>query len=438
MSVTSAQVGARQGSAPASTPDYYGGRTAAVPLYVGAVADTFGGALHGSFPLALAVRALLLVLFVVWVLDSPRTPNRVRTLLLVMFTYLAASTFLHYLNDPSMAQISMDVSAGLRLIYAPLLLGYIVATMRAGLLSPERARGAAVLFGWLVLLSLFLGKITGLGGEIGGRGTNIEAGKGFMIGGNEVGLMLILSCPFVVIDMHWRLRNMALTASLALALYVAAGLYVFTKSSLGAPVTCAACLYGLCRQRRGSALLVARLSLIAAATSIVLLCLHYLDEITAFANTTFFGALFNEGLFSFLFRGRQDYIDALFPQLESSDHYGLILLFGLGEYTLRQLSLAPLSLGATEGTNFEMDIFDLVGAYGLVGAGLYAALLYRLFRTLPERNHLGHGVRFAIFATVLHSFMAGHVIFSPQVMTLLLLLLAAAARPDAPRCSVSP
>ncbi len=401
----------------------------ATPLYVGVVADTFGGLLHGSFPLSLVVRALSLALFLVWVLDSPQTTVRVRMLLLTFMLYLSALLFVRFVRNPVMPLVAMDASSSLRLLYAPLLLGFVAAVMRAGLFTAERARSIAVLFGWLILLSLFLGKATGLGGEIGGRGVDIEAGKGFMIGANEVGLMLILSCPFVVADLLARLRSMALTALIAMLLYSAAGFYVFTKSSLAAPLVCSITLYALSKARGPTTLFIARMILLGALAGISMAVMHFLDIIVAYADTTFFGALLNEGMVSFLFRGRQTYIDALYPQLAGDDLHALFLLFGAGEYSIRQMSLGPLSLGNHEGTNFEMDFFDLIGAYGVAGTALYGILLASILNTLPMRQDLKPGTGFALGAVLVHSFMAGHVVFSPQVMTLVILCFAASVRP---------
>ena len=176
--------------------------------------------------------------------------------------------------------------------------------------------------------------------------------------------------------------------------------------------------------------MIARTLILLLAVGIAIALLQLLEVIMDFADRTFFSALFNEGLVPFLFRGRHDYIDALYPQLANDWLYALSLIFGSGEYALRQMSLKPLSLGNDYGSNFEMDFFDLVGAFGIVGAALYFTLIKRTLQLLPPLTRWLPGVAVAISGTVIHAFMAGHVVFSPQVMTLMFLSIAAAIQPE--------
>lgn len=399
---------------------------AAVPLYATALADTFGGAVQGVFPAALLVRGLLILLFLGWALESRSVSPDFRRLVIASLLYFCAFFFLHFLLGFNSAAVTLEVSATLRLLYGPLLACYLGACMLAGLLRAEDARRVILIYGWLILLSLLLGQLTGLGGSIGGRG--VEAGKGFMIGANEVGLMLLLTCPIVVGDLHNRLRQPALVAALSLLAYGWAATHVFTKSSLFTPVICAATLLAICQRIGGWTARISYLTLIAATAGIALVVLSRLDEIMVLVQSTFFRSLFDDGLVAFLFRGRQDYIDAIYPQLADHELNTLLWTFGAGEFHVRAISEAPLLLARGEGTTFEMDGFDLLACYGIAGTALYFLLLYRGMASIAQQR-LAWPLRLAVAGVLIHAFMAGHVVFSPQVMTLLLLLVAASTAP---------
>jgi len=75
-----------------------------------------------------------------------------------------------------------------------------------------------------------------------------------------------------------------------------------------------------------------------------------------------------------------------------------------------------------------MDGFDLLACYGIAGTGLYILLLHRGMTSIA-RQRMAWPLRLAVTGVLIHAFMAGHVVFSPQVMTLLLLLVAASAAP---------
>lgn len=413
-------------SAPSARKNTAGVPLAALPLYATSLTDTFGGAAQGVVPAALLLRGALFVAFLVWALQGSGVRADFRRLMTASLLYFCTFFFLHYLVDFNAAAVSLEVSATLRVLYGPLLASYIAACLATGRLSAEDARRVILAYGWLILLSLALGHITGLGGAIGGRG--VEAGKGFMIGANEVGLMLLLTCPVVVADLKRRLRWTALVAIVALPLYGWAAVYVFTKSSLLVPIVCALALFSLCKRSGGWSLRVAYALLAAVGAFGVSAVLSELDMILAFAQSTFFRALFDDGVIVFLFRGRQDYIEAIYPTLSGHEFSALFWLFGAGEFHVRAISEAPLMLARGEGTTFEMDIFDLLACYGIVGTGLYALLLRRAMAAIP-RAQLDSPALVAIAGVLIHGFMAGHVVFSPQVMTVLILLVAASAAP---------
>jgi len=399
---------------------------ALLPLYATALVDTFGGAVQGLFPAALLVRGLLIILFLGWALENRSVAPDFRRLVIASLLYFCAFFFLHFLLDLNSAAVTLEVSATLRLLYGPLLACYLAACMRGGLFGAEDARRVILAYGWLILLSLLLGDLTGLGGSIGGRG--VEAGKGFMIGANEVGLMLLLTCPVVVGDLHNRMGRPALVTVLSLLAYGWAATHVFTKSSLFTPVICAATLFAICQRIGGWTARISYITLFGAMAGIAMVVLSHFDDILVFVQSTFFRSLFDDGLVAFLFRGRQDYIDAIYPQLASHDLNSLFWMFGAGEFHVRAISEAPLLLARGEGTTFEMDGFDLLACYGIAGTGLYILLLHRGMTSIA-RQRMAWPLRLAVTGVLIHAFMAGHVVFSPQVMTLLLLLVAASTAP---------
>lgn len=402
-----------------------------------ALADTFGGLVQDFFPLTMLLRGCLCCYFAMYAVALARSSLATKMLWVGVITFFLGRVLIDYVILGDEKGLSMEVGSSLRLLYFPLLYGYMRDQLERGWLVADDLRDGLLTYGWMVLASLFIGEISGLGGVIGGRGTNIDGGKGFMIGANEVGLLLLLTAPFVVRHCLQMTNNILIAAGIALGLYLAGGMYVFTKSSLIASVVAMFAVYRMCVERSGTARGIARAFLLAGLLFGCYLIWKNLDVIEAFANGTFFAALLNEGVISFLFRGRQDYIDAIVPQLIDHSFNWLILVFGAGEYYARNLSLAPLGLSPGEGSLFEMDFFDLFVAYGVAGTLCYAALLRPIFKRAwsvkfpPE-------ILVALIGTLAHAFMAGHVLFSPQVTTLVTLVLLQYSLPRKAGASVRP
>ena len=99
-----------------------------------------------------------------------------------------------------------------------------------------------------------------------------------------------------------------------------------------------------------------------------------------------------------------------------------IFLFGVGEYYIRYISEIPLYLQSNKGTLFEMDFFDLFAMYGLIGFTIYMNIVYIMFK-LSRINKAGMSILFILALALIHSFLAAHVLFSPQVTTLISLIL---------------
>jgi hypothetical protein len=387
-----------------------------------AIADTFGGILQDTFPATLLLRAVMVGFLIIHILLSASQRQEFRILWVAVIGYFITRVILDCFIFQDFKVLSLEVSATLKLLYFPLLFAYLHSQILKGRMCKGDIHRLLSLYGWLILASLAFGSVTGLGGTIGGRGVNLEGGKGFMIGANEVGLMLILTAPFVGAGMMRLLRSTWLGGFAQLIVYAFAGWHVFTKSSLIAVLTSAFSAYRtvvkLGRQARWSI----RILTLSIGIYLVVKILGSLEAIQAFASSTFFSAALNDGVVAFLFRGRQDYISAIYPQLVNHDLSGLFLLFGAGEFYIRELSIGPLMLAQGEGTTFEMDLFDLMGAYGVVGVLLFGVVVTTVLRKAgPYQIPLD--VKIAIIGVMVHAFMAGHVLFSPQVTTLLALVL---------------
>ena len=394
-----------------------------------ALADTFGGLFQAYFPATLLLRGALVMYFLAYVFSTARTHIGTRLAWLVVLGFFVVKLLIDYLLLVDERVLSIEGGATLRLLYFPLLLAFLLDQRGRGLLCHAAVRNALLTYGWLMLASLFIGELSGLGGSIGGRGTDIAAGKGFMIGANEVGLMLILTAPFVGAHLVRRSGNLFIGGVATLLLYGAAGVYVFTKSSLIATLVAAFAVYRGFMARGPLARTGVRVGLLVALLFALRVVIDNLAAIEAFALGTFFQSLFNEGVISFLFRGRQGYISAIFPQLLDHVHNAGIFLFGAGELYVREISVQPLGLLAGEGTTFEMDFFDLFACYGLAGSAMYLGLVAHLVRKAgPIKFPLE--MKLALFGIFAHAFMAGHVLFSPQVTTLLALVLLYFHRPD--------
>lgn len=392
------------------------------PIGVIAIADTFGGLLQDIFPASLFLRTAMVIFLIIYILGPAPQRQDFRILWLVLMGYLLTRVTVDCFVFQDLQVLSLEISSTLKLLYFPLLFTYLYNEIAKGKIGVSDIRWLLSLYGWLILSSLILGYVTGLGGTIGGRGVEIEGGKGFMTGANEVGLMLLLTAPFVGGDMMRLFRSTWLGGLAQLIVYAVAGWYVFTKSSLVAALTSAFSVYRAFVKLGRYAKWLVRIFLLAAGMYLVVHLLKSLEAILAFALDTFFAALLNDGLVSFLFRGRQDYISAIYPQLVEHDLGVLFFLFGAGEFFVRELSIGPLMLNLGEGTTFEMDLFDLFAAYGLCGVLLFSTVITTMLRKAgPYRIPLD--IKVAIICVLLHAFMAGHVLFSPQVTTLLALVL---------------
>ena len=83
----------------------------------------------------------------------------------------------------------MELVTTMKMLYLPIVSAALFAllTSKDDLFSVDLIEKLLVFYGVLIVLSIVIGDVSGLGGNISGRGEGIEASKGFLIGANEVG-----------------------------------------------------------------------------------------------------------------------------------------------------------------------------------------------------------------------------------------------------------
>lgn len=387
------------------------------------IADSFGALAQAYVPLSLILRLTIYVLAARIVMASAFLTRNTKIALAAVLCCFLLLPVLRYLIDRDPQILMVEASSVLKLLYLPVLLALLYEMASSGALGRIQIYRCLVLSGLLVLASLFIGQLTGLGGEIKGRGSSVDATKGFMIGANEVGLMLLLTLPFVNLALSRTRIVRRVHNLLSVVIYTAAGVIVFTKSSLAAPLV-AVSEFIRHGARTGSparrTLFVFACAMSAAAG--IVLFIRTFGDLLEVAAGTFFAVLASDGIVPFLFRGRNEYFGAIYPQLIHSTHALLYFLVGAGEHVLRKLSIAPLALDSDQAATFEMDGFDLLGCYGLIGSLSYALLVIHFVRLLRVQR-LPYLVAATIVCALAHSILAGHVLFSPQVTSLLALVL---------------
>lgn len=266
------------------------------------------------------------------------------------------------------------------------------------------------LYGMLMLsvISILIGVLTGLGGDIGGRGVHFSGNKGFFVGANEVGLLLLINLILIErIGSH-------LYRNVGLALVFFSGLFVLTKSSLVASIL----IIGLIALRYRFVMYL----------SIIILLLFFATHFNAIfiqVSESVRGSfldLENQSIVQFLFRGRQNYIDAFFYSFDNNKFSNLLSLIfiGLGENYVADTIAIGLGIELGNRSTFEMDLFDLLFSFGVVVTALYLILLTFFIRFMFKNLLLKE--RLIVVFIMLHSLMAGHVIYSPLITVTLVML----------------
>jgi hypothetical protein len=389
-------------------------------LFIIAISDTFGGLTQDYLPLSQLLRAVMFIYLITYIVVAS-VKLELKVVVLSLIFYLTIRVFIDYLILLDEYALFMELGSTLKLIYFPLIAVFIQSELIRARLNKNKVKFLISFYGWLILASLFLGYVTGLGGEISGRGTLIEAGKGFMIGANEVGLMLLMTAPFVGYDLTLRTGSTVLGSISQLIIYVVSGFYVFTKSSLVAMLTSTFSVYLRLTSYKKIIKWLIRIIIYILSIFTAIFIFKNLELIKFFINKTFFSALIDDGLVMFIFRGRQDYIEAIYPELIKNNFNWVFILFGSGEYFVREISLSSLSLMKGEGSMFEMDLFDFIAAYGICGFLILSIVIFTYIKNVKFIK-IPIIIKIIFIFVLMHSFLAGHVIFSPQVTTILVLI----------------
>lgn len=390
-------------------------------FYIIPVLDTFALLVNDYFPFLVVFRGVVFLIGLYLFFTTIYISKQAKSLILFFILYVFTSIFIHILIFDNPYIMKIEAITFIKLMYFPILFFSLVILYKKNLINHLQIEKIMFFYGILLFISLFLGSVTGYGGEIGGRGTDVEATKGFMIGANEIGIMLFLTIPFFIMKIR-KYFSLVKAHIISSILYTIAGIIVFTKSSLMAIfVSFVYFAYSLNELKRIKRILIKLLVLSLIVVSSMYLYV-VLTGIIDFFMTTFFVTLFDGDILGFFFRGRQNYIDAIYPQLLENSYNYIILLFGAGEYYIRHISEIPLALESNQGTLFEMDFFDFFAMYGAIGSVIYLYIIYGIF-VLSKINRGEMSILFILALVFIHSFMAAHVLFSPQVTTLISLIL---------------
>ncbi len=262
--------------------------------------------------------------------------------------------------------------------------------------------------------SLLVGVISGYGGVIEGRGSTFSGNKGFYIGANEVGVILCI----LTLLMHMVIKGEKSVSIILSLIIIFCGVLVFTKSSLIASLLAMFFLWVNVSNMRPIFVL--------ALMFIIFYFLHNISIFWGFIEGSFFNTLFTDPL-SFLFRGRQTYIDGFLSEviLYDSSLMAIIQVFlGNGDWQTAQWIGHGIGVDSPLRTTFEMDFFDLLSALGVIGIGFYVFFIVKLFSTIINSTFSQNkrSVKISLLAILAHSFLAGHVVFSIQVTILLAII----------------
>lgn len=243
-----------------------------------------------------------------------------------------------------------------------------------------------------------------IGGEIRGRSTFFSAQKGLFIGANEVGLIILLGAFFGVIyysyirSKYWKFKRLMI-----LLLTIPISIIPLTKSSLLAGLTLIL-FYAYNSTAR------AKFIIISLFTSIIYYNWTFL---TFFLNNSFLSVIVSGDYGAAVSRGRDLYADAINSIINNSAEY-IFPLFTLGAGFSRVMFDTQKLTGIRGGTIYERDLMDLFIGFGPF---ISAALYLFLYATISGSGFFK--VKFAFIPVILvfgHSIIAGHVLFSSQVI----------------------
>lgn len=258
------------------------------------------------------------------------------------------------------------------------------------------------------LCSILLGYSSGLGGEVLGRGVQLAGNKGFFIGANEVGLLLLLL--LIVVN---RVSSFTLRYMLLAAVMVCGGI-VLTKSSLVASL-CSALL--MCYRFKLLRLLAFLLcmALVTYNFEVILILVADLTSGT-------FLDVGNQQFWQFLLRGRQNYIEAFFlnTNMDSITTLMRVVFIGMGENYVADTIATGIAIEQGRRSTFEADFLDLFFSMGGIYFMCYLTAIFCFLKSFFR--YLCFEEKVFVGLIVVHAFIAGHVIYSPMITSTFVLL----------------
>lgn len=261
-----------------------------------------------------------------------------------------------------------------------------------------------------VYASLILGKVTDVGlvnrlGQI--------AFKGFFKGTNEIGLLLII----ILIYLFFLKDNLKKKEIFSiLSLNIICGYFVFTKSSLVASFVAFFLMFYFFRGFRYICVcLLFFLSFVSffKETALTKAIKNILD------NSIYFKML-SSSFVHFIFNSREIYFQSFFNHFEFNVLSFFHLMFtGLGDYGVISCILPGLSwieetnINVVGRASFEMDFFDLFFGYGVLFTCIYLYYIYRYLYVVGRNSFFI--VKLLFLFILVHSALAGHVLYSTQI-----------------------
>ena len=269
-----------------------------------------------------------------------------------------------------------------------------------------------------IYLSLFLGKLTGVGTKSIRFGMNNF--EGFFKGANEIGILLII----ILIYLYF-LRSMIseIEFFFILCANILFGYFVFTKSAFMAIFFSFLYLNLHFKYIRRFGIIVFG-SLVVLSLNIDTVLTKILREVLMKSE---YIKVLSTSFIHFIFNSREIYFISFFNHFDLTFLSFLWLCFiGLGDYGVIQCILPGLSWIAESDikvvgrASFEMDFFDLFFGYGFIFTLIYISCLYKYIKIVSHSG--GVFVTILLFSIIGHSFLAGHVLFSTQITGPLMIL----------------
>ncbi|HJA85012.1 MAG TPA: O-antigen ligase family protein, partial [Candidatus Bacteroides avicola] len=112
----------------------------------------------------------------------------------------------------------------------------------------------------------------------------------------------------------------------------------------------------------------------------------------------------NDNFFNFILSGRDNYVREAFSEFFKSNFWEVKLILGGGAF----MSFRSEYVSGMIFDTLEMDFFDVLFMYGLIGALLYLSVIIYL---IISSYRISRKLSFLFIFLFLHSFFAGHVFF---------------------------